>query len=70
MDRWSFYQVISYDRKGREVYYDRPPSFGKFLILILHAFIRWAPFKGHRTRFKAGAVKWSMRCRRLPWRPW
>lgn len=69
MDSWSFFQIVSYDRRGREIYYDRPPTLGKFLLLCGYAVMRLSR-RGYRTRFKAGAVKWSMRCDRLPWRPW
>jgi hypothetical protein len=69
MDRWSFFQVIAYDRKGREVYYDRPPSFGKFLLLCAYGLARTSS-KGYRTRFKMGDFNWYWRCGKLPWRPW
>lgn len=69
MDRWSFYQVIAYDKRGHEIYYDRPPTLGKFLLLNWHA-VRRLSRKGHKTWFKAGGIKWSLRCTKLPWRPW
>jgi hypothetical protein len=69
MDQWSFYQVVAYDRDGQEVYYDRPPSFGKFVLLLLHACWRVSR-GGYRTRFKAGSFRLCLRCDKLPWRPW